>query len=236
MKEKLVKFIKENKIKVVISVVVVVLLASLGTAYGLGAFKTPEPEKGSKTVEVKQDKKPSAKEDKKNDNKKHDDKKSNTNETSTSDAKADEPKNTENTTVAPTENNSTISTATNNTTSKNGCHTVYREAVTHVVHHDAEYQSVYVVDTHAHDETTYTLVYYVQFSNGEKWYHDGSANFAEKVVDYALVNGLSYSTGAENQPNTVHYDEVGHYENQVVRGAYDETVIDSPAHSEEVCD
>ena len=87
------------------------------------------------------------------------------------------------------------------------------------------------MDTPAHDETTYTLVYYVQFSNGEKWYPDGSANFAERAVDYAVVNGLSYSTGAENQPNTVHYDEVGHYETQVVSQAWTETVVDTPAYT-----
>jgi hypothetical protein len=117
MKEKLMKLIKENKIKVVIYTVVIVLLASLSTAYGLGVFKTPEPKQEHKQTEVKQDKKTSVKEDKKSDNKKHDDKKSDSKETS----KTDEPKNIDNTTsntVTPTENNTT-STTTNNTSTSN---------------------------------------------------------------------------------------------------------------------
>lgn len=118
MKEKLVKFVKENKIKVVIGVVVIVLLASFGAAYGLGAFKTPEPTQEPKQTEVKQDSKQdkntSAKEDKKNDSKKHEDKKSDSKETPTKTDNTDST--TSNTTVAPTEN---TSTTTNNTSTSN---------------------------------------------------------------------------------------------------------------------
>lgn len=159
------------------------------------------------------------KEDKKSDDKKSEEVKTDVTETSTS---------TENTTSINVSNNTS---SNKNTVSDNGCKTVYHEAVTHNVYHEAVTQQVWVVDTPAHDETTYTLVYYVQFSNGEKWYQDGSADFANRVADYTASNGLSYSVRAENQPNTVHYDEVGHYETQVVSPARTETVVDTPAYT-----
>ena len=176
---------------------------------------------------------------KKDDTKTSDEKKSDTQkddkkEDKKSDTKVEETKTTEVTDTNTSTNVSNNTSSNNNAVSNNGCKTVYHEAVTHNVYHEAVTQQVWVVDTPAHDETTYTLVYYVQFSNGEKWYHDGSSNFAEKVVDYAIVNGLSYGTGGENQPNTVHYDEVGHYENQVVSQAWTETVVDTPAYT--TCD
>ena len=159
------------------------------------------------------------KEDKKSDDKKSEEVKTDVTETSTS---------TENTTSINVSNNTS---SNKNTVSDNGCKTVYHEAVTHNVYHEAVTKQVWVVDTPAHDETTYTLVYYVQFSNGEKWYQDGSADFANRVADYTASNGLSYSVRAENQPNTVHYDEVGHYETQVVSPARTETVVDTPAYT-----
>lgn len=172
---------------------------------------------GSNNAKKKEDKKS---DDKKKDDKKSDEKKTDVNPEATAtpsnDATVEETNNT-------ASNNVSNNTSSNkNTVSNNGCKTVYHEAVT---------QQVWVVDTSAHDETTYTLVYYVQFSNGEKWYQDGSADFANRVADYTASNGLSYSIRAENQPNTVHYDEVGHYETQVVSPARTETVIDTPAYT-----
>ena len=217
-------------------IVVVLLLALIGvSAYVLSNKKPTVKTTTEKTSEV------SAKEDKKNEvkNDKNTDKK---NETKTSDKKEDvkaddkkaDTKTEETSTSAEstTSNNVSNNTSSNsNAVSNNGCKTVYHEAVTHNVYHEAVTQQVWVVDTPAHDETTYTLVYYVQFSNGEKWYQDGSADFASRVADYTANNGLSYSVRAENQPNTVHYDEVGHYETQVVSPARTETVVDTPAYT-----
>lgn len=224
------KFI--NKKNVVIAVIVAILIAV--SVYMLANKKSDVKTNTEKTSEVttkedKSDKKNTVKSDTKKEDKK--DNKQEVKEDKKSDTKVEETKTTEVTDTNTSTNVSNNTSSNKNTVSDNGCKTVYHEAVTHNVYHEAVTQQVWVVDTPAHDETTYTLVYYVQFSNGEKWYHDGSANFAEKAVDYAVVNGLSYGILAENQPNTVHYDEVGHYETQVVSQAWTETVVDTPAYT-----
>ena len=224
------KFI--NKKNVVIAVIVAILIAV--SVYMLANKKSDVKTNAEKTSEVttkedKSEKKNTVKSDTKKEDKK--DNKQEVKEDKKSDTKVEETKTTEVTDTTTSTNVSNNTSTNKNTVSNNGCKTVYHDAITHNVYHEAVTQQVWVVDTPAHDETTYTLVYYMQFSNGEKWYHDGSSNFAEKVVDYAAVHGLSYSTGAENQPNTVHYDEVGHYETQVVSQAWTETVVDSPAYT-----
>lgn len=235
----IIKTIQKNK-RILIVVLVVLLVAAASLRYVLknknadynqntsnitdnknnkNSDEKKKDNKQKETTSTKDEKKPSVKEDKKSDDKKSEEVKPDVTETSTS---------AENT----TSNNVSNNTSSNkNTVSDNGCKTVYHEAVTHNVYHEAVTQQVWVVDTPAHDETTYTLVYYVQFSNGEKWYQDGSADFASRVADYTANNGLSYSVRAENQPNTVHYDEVGHYETQVVSPARTETVVDTPAYT-----
>lgn len=229
--EKIKNFVASHK-KVSIAILVLTLVSAICiSSYVLSTNKqTVNNEKVTETTKndstVKKD------DTKTSDEKKSDTKKDDKKEDNKSDTKVEETKTTEVTdTNTSTNVSNTTSTNTKNTVSDSGCKTVYHEAVTHNVYHEAVTQQVWVVDTPAHDETTYTLVYYVQFSNGEKWYHDGSANFAEKAVDYAVVNGLSYGILAENQPNTVHYDEVGHYETQVVSQAWTETVVDTPAYT-----
>ena len=224
------KFI--NKKNVVIAVIVAILIGV--SAYMLANKKADVKPTSNKTSEVttkedKSDKKNTVKSDtKKEDNK---DNKQEVKEDKKSDTKVEETKTTEVTDTNTATSVSNNTSSNNNTVSNNGCKTVYHEAVTHNVYHEAVTQQVWVVDTPAHDETTYTLVYYVQFSNGEKWYQDGSADFASRVADYTASNGLSYSVRAENQPNTTHYDEVGHYETQVVSQAWTETVVDTPAYT-----
>lgn len=224
------KFI--NKKNVVIAVIVAILIAV--SVYMLANKKSDVKTNTEKTSEVttkedKSDKKNTVKSDTKKEDKK--DNKQEVKEDKKSDTKVEETKTTEVTDTNTSTNVSNNTSTNKDTVSNNGCKTVYHDAVTHNVYHEAVTQQVWVVDTPAHDETTYTVVYYVQFSNGEKWYPDGSANFANRAVSYAVDNGLSYSTGAENQPNTVHYDEVGHYENQVVSQAWTETVVDAPAYT-----
>ena len=224
------KFI--NKKNVVIAVIVAILIAV--SVYMLANKKSDVKTNTEKTSEVttkedKSDKKNSVKSDTKKEDKK--DNKQEVKEDKKSDTKVEETKTTEVTDTNTSTNVSNNTSSDKNTVSDNGCKTIYHEAVTHNVYHEAVTQQVWVVDTPAHDETTYTVVYYVQFSNGEKWYPDGSANFANRAVSYAVDNGLSYSTGAENQPNTVHYDEVGHYETQIVSQAWTETVVDTPAYT-----
>ena len=224
------KFI--NKKNVVIAVIVAILIGV--SAYMLANKKADVKPTSNKTSEVttkedKSDKKNTVKSDTKKEDKK--DNKQEVKEDKKSDTKVEETKTTEVTDTNTSTNVSNNTSSNKNTVSDNGCKTIYHEEVTHNVYHEAVTQQVWVVDTPAHDETTYTVVYYVQFSNGEKWYPDGSANFANRAVSYAVDNGLSYSTGAENQPNTVHYDGVGHYENQVVSQAWTETVVDTPAYT-----
>lgn len=228
--EKIKNYVASHK-KVSIAVLVLTLVSAICiSSYVLSTNKqTVNNEKVTETTKndstVKKD------DTKTSDEKKSDTKKDDKKEDKKSDTKVEETKTTEVTDTNTSTNVSNNTSSNKNTVSDNGCKTVYHEAVTHNVYHEAVTQQVWVVDTPAHDETTYTLVYYVQFSNGEKWYHDGSANFAEKAVDYAVVNGLSYGILAENQPNTVHYDEVGHYETQVVSQAWTETVVDTPAYT-----
>ena len=224
------KFI--NKKNVVIAVIVAILIAV--SVYMLANKKSDVKTNTEKTSEVttkedKSDKKNTVKSDTKKEDKK--DNKQEVKEDKKSDTKVEETKTTEVTDTNTSTNVSNNTSSNKNTVSDNGCKTVYHEAVTHNVYHEAVTQQVWVVDTPAHDETTYTLVYYVQFSNGEKWYQDGSADFANRVADYTASNGLSYSVRAENQPNTIHYDEVGHYETQVVSQAWTETVVDTPAYT-----
>ena len=224
------KFI--NKKNVVIAVIVAILIGV--SAYMLANKKSDVKTNTEKTSEVttkedKSDKKNTVKSDTKKEDKK--DNKQEVKEDKKSDTKVEETKTTEVTDTNTPTNVSNNTSSNKNTVSDNGCKTVYHEAVTHNVYHEAVTQQVWVVDTPAHDETTYTLVYYVQFSNGEKWYQDGSADFANRVADYTANNGLSYSVRAENQPNTTHYAEVGHYETQVVSQAWTETVVDTPAYT-----
>lgn len=225
------KFI--NKKNVVIAVIVAILIGV--SAYMLANKKSDVKTNTEKTSEVvtkedKSDKKNTVKSDTKKEDKK-DNKQEVKEEDKKSDTKVEETKTTEITDTNTSTNVSNNTSSNKNTVSDNGCKTVYHEAVTHNVYHEAVTQQVWVVDTPAHDETTYTTVYYIQLSNGEKWYSDGSADFASRVADYAVLNGLSYSTGVESQPNTVHYDEVGHYETQVVSHAWTETVVDTPAYT-----
>lgn len=229
--EKIKNYVASHK-KVSIAVLVLTLVSAICiSSYVLSTNK--QTVNNEKVIETTKNDSTVKKDDTKtSDEKKSDTKKDDKKEDKKSDTKVEETKTTE-VTDTNTSTNVSNNTSTNNknTVSDNGCKTVYHEAVTHNVYHEAVTQQVWVVDTPAHDETTYTVVYYVQFSNGEKWYPDGSANFANRAVSYAVDNGLSYSTGAENQPNTVHYDEVGHYETQVVSQAWTETVVDAPAYT-----
>lgn len=220
-----------------VSILVLLLFLLIGGSIGYVLVTNSATNSNPKVTQMNnQNKNPDTNATGSKDDKKSDEKKDETKEDKKEDKKVEttveETKTTE-VTDTNTSTNVSNNTSTNNknTVSDNGCKTVYHEAVTHNVYHEAVTQQVWVVDTPAHDETTYTVVYYVQFSNGEKWYPDGSANFANRAVSYAVDNGLSYSTGAENQPNTVHYDEVGHYETQVVSQAWTETVVDAPAYT-----
>lgn len=228
--EKIKNYVASHK-KVSIAVLVLTLVSAICiSSYVLSTNKqTVNNEKVTETTKndstVKKD------DTKTSDEKKSDTQKDDKKEDKKSDTKVEETKTTEVTDTNTSTNVSNNTSSNNNAVSNNGCKTVYHEAVTHNVYHEAVTQQVWVVDTPAHDETTYTLVYYVQFSNGEKWYQDGSADFASRVADYTASNGLSYSIRAENQPNTVHYDEEGHYETQVVSPAGTETVVDTPAYT-----
>lgn len=228
--EKIKNYVASHK-KVSIAVLVLTLVSAICISSYVVSINKPTVNTEKVAETTKNDSTVKKDDTKTSDEKKSDTKKDDKKEDKKSDTKVEETKTTEVTETNTSTNVSNNTSSNKNTVSDNGCKTVYHEAVTHNVYHEAVTQQVWVVDTPAHDETTYTLVYYVQFSNGEKWYHDGSANFAEQAVDYAVVNGLSYGILAENQPNTVHYDEVGHYETQVVSQAWTETVVDTPAYT-----
>ena len=96
---------------------------------------------------------------------------------------------------------------------------VHHDAVTHVVHHDAVTQQVYVVDVPAHyGNMVICLTCNQQFANGHEW----------------DLHSIETEHGNFTVKNVLITEEQGHYENQVVSAAWDETVVDSEAWDETV--
>ena len=108
--------------------------------------------------------------------------------------------------------------------------------VTEVVHHDAVTEQVWVVDQPAWDETVEkTEEQQVQkyecrcgsvFDTSDEWLAHTESFDWETAADYHDGWTATYETeevvvGTE----TIHHDEVGHYETRTVTEAYDETVV-----------
>lgn len=109
----------------------------------------------------------------------------------------------------------------------------YHEAVYKTVHHDAEYENVYVVDqeTYSYEEPVYEKrVYTVCHVCGAEFdtSYDDSAFSAHDKAHMLAGEGSGYHNDIRRvqvSTNTVNVPEEGHYEKKLVKAAWDEKVL-----------
>ena len=114
-----------------------------------------------------------------------------------------------------------------------GSDKTYHEAVYKTVHHDAEYEDVYVVDQEAYsyEEPVYEKrVYTVCHVCGAEFdtSYDTSAFFAHDKAHMLAGEGSGYHNDIRKVQvgtNTVNVPEEGHYEKKLVKAAWDEKVL-----------
>ena len=118
-------------------------------------------------------------------------------------------------------------------TSVGGSGKTYHEAVYKTVHHDAEYEDVYVVDQEAYsyeepvyEKRVYTVCHVcgaefdTSYSGSEFWEHDYQHQYAGEGSGYHNdIRKVQVGT------NTVNVPEEGHYEKKLVKAAWDEKVL-----------
>jgi len=118
-------------------------------------------------------------------------------------------------------------------TSGDGSGKTYHEAVYKTVHHDAEYEDVYVVDQEAYsyeepvyEKRVYTVCHVcdaefdTSYSGSEFWEHDYQHQYAGEGSGYHNdIRRVQVGT------NTVNVPEEGHYEKKLVKAAWDEKVL-----------
>ena len=114
-----------------------------------------------------------------------------------------------------------------------GSDKTYHEAVYKTVHHDAEYEDVYVVDQEAYsyeepvyEKRVYTVCHVcgaefdTSYSGSEFWEHDYQHQYAGEGSGYHNdIRKVQVGT------NTVNVPEEGHYEKKLVKAAWDEKVL-----------
>lgn len=99
--------------------------------------------------------------------------------------------------------------------------------VTNTVHHDAVTENVWVVDSAAWDEPVYETRNVVICNGCEgifTKYDDWVAHCHNHTENNDLTHGSYRIEPHETQINTIHHDEVGHYETKIVSPAWDEEV------------
>ena len=114
-----------------------------------------------------------------------------------------------------------------------GSDKTYHEAVYKTVHHDAEYEDVYVVDQEAYsyEEPVYEKrVYTVCHVCGAEFdtSYDDSAFSAHDKAHMLAGEGSGYHNDIRRvqvSTNTVNVPEEGHYEKKLVKAAWDEKVL-----------
>lgn len=108
--------------------------------------------------------------------------------------------------------------------------------VTEVVHHDAVTEQVWVVDEAAWDETVnktetkevskYECRCGQVFNTEDDWWsHVMSFDFEEGATNHSGWTSVTVTEEVVVGTETIHHDEVGHYETRTVTEAYDETVV-----------
>lgn len=188
---------------------------------GCSASSTSEDAKDDKTTEnaTKADSKKSKKEDEKKSTKEK--KESSQTETNKNTAEAVEAKETSKTKNVKEE------TQTQNTQQ----HTHNWVAQTQTIHHDAVYETKYVVDQAAYDEQPdwkYVDGYICDNCHQEMFTLEEAQMHVQVSAAMGSGNCKSYSAGIVRIPpgaqNPIHHDEVGHNEQVLVKDAWDETV------------
>lgn len=188
---------------------------------GCSVTSTSEDVKNDKTTKTatKADSKKSKKEDEKKSTKEK--KESSQTETNKNTAEAVEAKETSKT------ENVREETQTQNTQQ----HTHNWVAQTQTIHHDAVYETKYVVDQAAYDEQPdwkYVDGYICDNCHQEMFTLEEAQMHVQVSAAMGSGNCKSYSAGIVRIPpgaqNPIHHDEVGHYEQVLVKDAWDETV------------
>lgn len=188
---------------------------------GCSASSTSEDVKDDKTTETakRADSKKSTKEDSTKSAK--DKKESSKTETNKNTAEAVEAKETSKTENVKEE------TQTQNTQQ----HTHNWVAQIQTIHHDAVYETKYVVDQAAYDEQPdwkYVDGYICDNCHQEMFTLEEAQMHVQVSAAMGSGNCKSYSAGIVRIPpgaqNPIHHDEVGHYEQVLVKDAWDETV------------
>ena len=121
--------------------------------------------------------------------------------------------------------------------------TVHHEAIYQTVHHNAQTERVWIEDKPAWDETyenTYLVAMHaickgcgLDFNEAGMTDEELTAHDLQHILngeDSSYYEAPIYQTVTE----TVHHEAEGHYEEQVVQEAYDETVLVSETWDEEV--
>ena len=120
---------------------------------------------------------------------------------------------------------------------------IHHDAVYQTVHHDAQIEQVFVIDRPAYDESyenTYLVgVHDICKGCGLDITASGMTPEEFEAHDIQhILNGEDssfYSKAIyETRTETVHHEAEGHYEDQVVQEAYDETVLAVEAWDEEI--
>ena len=190
---------------------------------GCSATSTSEDVKDAKTTETakKADSKKSTKEDAKKTTR--DKKESSKTETKKNTAETVEAK--------ETSKNENVKEETQTQNAQQ--HTHNWVAQTKTIHHDAVYETKYVVDQAAYDEQPdwkYVDGYICDNCHQEMFTLEERGRIMHVQVSAAMGSGncKSYSAGIVRIPpgaqNPIHHDEVGHNEQVLVKDAWDETV------------
>lgn len=188
---------------------------------GCSASSTSEDVNDDKTTETakRADSKKSTKEDAKKSTKEK--KELSQTETNKNTAEAVETKETSNSEIKKVE------VQTQNSTQ----HTHNWVAQTQTIHHDAVYETKYVVDQAAYDEQPdwkYVDGYICDNCHQEIFTLSEAEMHVKVSAAMGSGNCKSYSAGIVRIPpgaqNPIHHDEVGHYEQVLVQDAWDETV------------
>lgn len=188
---------------------------------GCSATSTSEDGKDAKSTETakKADSKKSKKEDEKKSTKeKKESSQTETNKNTTEAVEAKETSKTEN-----------VKEETQTQNSQQ--HTHNWVAQTQTIHHDAVYETKYVVDQPAYDEQPdwkYVDGYICDNCHQEIFTLSEAEMHVKVSAAMGSGNCKSYSAGIVRIPpgaqNPIHHDEVGHYEQVLVKDAWDETV------------
>ena len=107
--------------------------------------------------------------------------------------------------------------------------------MTEIVHHDAVTEQVWVVDEPAWDETVEKIeTKQVEkarcrcgqlFDSGDEWIAHSDAFDDDEWENHSGFTNVFVTEEVVVGTETIHHDEIGHYETKTVTEAYDEDVV-----------